>query len=67
MCRMVTGGWLIASVQAASQGAGQTLPVISGRLHVECRRVSALRHCFRCTMSFQSGIRFTTGHPNEWQ
>ena len=33
----------MASVQAASQGAGQTRPVISGKLFVECRFSAAAR------------------------
>ena len=37
MCLMFTARSLMASVQAASQGAGQTRPVTSGKLLVECR------------------------------
>ena len=43
MCLMFTARSLIASVQAASQGAGQTRPVISGKLFVECRFSAASR------------------------
>ena len=41
---VVTGAALIDSVHAASQGAGQTRPVTSGRLFVISRRSSASRH-----------------------
>jgi hypothetical protein len=40
---MPTGSSLTLSVQAASQGAGQTRPVNSGKLLVECSTSSALR------------------------
>ena len=42
ICLMVTGGWLIPSTQAASQGAGQMRPVNSGKLLVACRRRTLL-------------------------
>ena len=45
--RMVTAGRLIARVHAVSHGAGQTRPVISGRLQVACSRSSAFRQFFR--------------------
>ena len=32
---MLTGGWLMPNTQALSQGAGQILPVNSGKLFVE--------------------------------
>lgn len=35
---MVTAGWLMASTHADSHGAGQSLPVNSGKLLVACRR-----------------------------
>jgi len=38
---MVTASLLMFSVQAASHGAGQTRPVNSGKLFVECRTSSA--------------------------
>jgi hypothetical protein len=37
-CLIVTGSWLMPSTQAASQGAGQSRPVNSGKLLVACRR-----------------------------
>jgi len=37
MLLMVTGWSMMFSVQAASHGAGQTRPVNSGKLLVECR------------------------------
>ena len=42
-CLMRTGSSLMFSVQAASQGAGHTRPVISGKLLVECRFSAASR------------------------
>ena len=41
---MLTASRPMASVQAASHGAGQTRPVISGKLLVECRFSAASRH-----------------------
>ena len=41
---MVTAGLLIPSTQEPSQGAGQTLPVNSGKLLVLCRRINASCH-----------------------
>ena len=41
---MVTGGWLMPSTQAASQGAGQMRPVNSGKLLVACNWRTASRH-----------------------
>ncbi len=44
---MATGSSLMLSVQAASQGAGQTRPVNSGKLLVECSTSSAPRQLLR--------------------
>ena len=44
MYSMVTGSWLIESVQEASQGAGQMRPVNSGKLLVACRAARARSH-----------------------
>ncbi len=44
---MPTGSVLMLSVHAASQGAGHTRPVNSGKLFVECSVVSASFHCWR--------------------
>ena len=44
ICLMVTASSLIPSTQAASHGAGQSSPVHSGKLLVECRRRSASSH-----------------------
>ena len=41
MFLMVTAGWLMASTQADSQGAGQTRPVNSGKSFVERRATRA--------------------------
>ena len=43
ICLIVTGGSLIPSTQDPSQGAGQSLPVNSGKLLVACRRSMASR------------------------
>ena len=42
MVLMVTGVSSMLSVQDASHGAGQTRPVISGKLLVECRLRAAV-------------------------
>ena len=43
ICLMFTARSFSASVQAASQGAGQTRPVMSGKLFVDCRLAAASR------------------------
>jgi hypothetical protein len=48
---------------ALSQGAGQTRPVNSGKLLVECSTSSASRQLPRYTRSFQSGMMLFTGQP----
>ena len=45
ICLIVTGLSLIPNTQAASQGAGQTQPVNSGKLLVLCR--TAMASCQR--------------------
>jgi hypothetical protein len=60
---MPTGSLLMFSVQAASQGAGQTRPVNSGKLLVECRTSIASRQFCLKTRSFQSGMMLLIGHP----
>ena len=65
-CLIVTGSSLMPSTQAASQGAGQSLPVNSGKLFVACSRSIASRQCPRYTRSFQSGMMFPSGQP-WWQ
>src|SRR5262245_61926764 len=60
---MVTGFSSMLSVQDASHGAGQTRPVNSGKLLVECRLRAASSQLPRYTRSFQSGIWLFTGHP----
>ena len=67
ICRMLTAGALMPSVQEASQVAGQILPVTSGRLLVAWSRSSARRHWPRQIMSFQSGMRLCSGQPKVWQ
>ncbi len=46
-CLIVTGGSLMPSTQAASQGAGQSRPVNSGKLLVAWRRSMAPCQCSR--------------------
>ena len=41
-----TGGLTIPNTQASSQGAGQSLPVNSGKLLVLCKMVEARCHSF---------------------
>ena len=63
---IVTASSLIVRTHASSQGAGQSLPVNSGKLFVRCRRSDAVSQSPRCTRSFHSGIRFESGQP-WWQ
>jgi hypothetical protein len=63
---IATGGSLMPSTQAASQGAGQMRPVNSGKLLVECRTRMASRQRSRYTRSFQSGMMLFSGQP-VWQ
>ena len=58
---IVTGLSSIFKVQAASHGAGQILPVNSGKLFVECNVFKALFQSPSYTSSFQSGITLFTG------
>ena len=51
------------STHACSQGAGQTMPVNSGKLLVEWRRESASSHLSRKTRSLKSGMMFPSGQP----
>ena len=46
-CLIVTASLLIASTQAASHGAGHSVPVNSGKLFVACSRSMASRHSSR--------------------
>src|SRR3954465_15247319 len=56
----------ISSTHAASHGAGHSRPVNSGKLLVAWSWAIASRQRSRYTRSFQSGIRFPSGHPL-WQ
>ena len=47
ICLIVTGSLLIPSTHDASHGAGQSLPVNSGKLLVACSRSIAARHWSR--------------------
>ena len=47
ICLIVTGSSLMPSTHEASQGAGQSVPVNSGKLLVACRRSIASRHWSR--------------------
>jgi hypothetical protein len=65
-CLMVTASSLMASTQAASQGAGHSVPVNSGKLFVACRRSAASAQSLRQTRLFHSGMRLPSGQP-WWQ
>ncbi|MNC20457.1 hypothetical protein D3C75_684050 [compost metagenome] len=60
---MVTGCPIRPTVQEPSHGAGQILPVNSGKLFVLCRRSSASFQSPRYTKLFHSGIKLCTGQP----
>ncbi len=60
---MPTGSSLTFSVQAASHGAGQTRPVNSGKLLVECSTSMAFFQSPRYTRSLKSGMMLFTGQP----
>ena len=66
MFLIVTAAPPISSTHDDSQGAGQVLPVNSGKLFVSCRSLSASCQRLRWTSSFQSGIRLPSGQP-VWQ
>ena len=66
MYSMVTGSSLMDSTHDASQGAGQILPVNSGKLLVPSNEARASFQRPRYTRSFQSGITLPRGHPL-WQ
>src|SRR5438477_212654 len=61
---MPTGSSLMRRTQASSQGAGQTRPVNSGKLLVECSVSMASFQSPRYTRSFQSGMMSLTGQPD---
>jgi hypothetical protein len=63
MLLMPTGSSLTLSVQAASQGAGQTRPVNSGKLFVWCRTSMASFQSPWYTRSLKSGMMLLTGQP----
>jgi hypothetical protein len=60
---MVTGPSYFPQLQAFSQGAGQTLPVNSGKLLVFSSRASAWALLPIMIMSFHSGMRLCSGQP----
>ena len=62
-CLIVTASELMPSTHADSHGAGHSRPVNSGKLFVACKRSMASRQFPRYTRSFQSGIKFPSGHP----
>src|SRR5512136_1713949 len=66
MYLLVTGGSSMPSTQAASHGAGQIRPVISGKLFVERSDRMAYFQRPRYARSFQSGMMLFSGHP-VWQ
>ena len=59
----VTGSPFRPQVHAASQGAGHTLDVNSGKLLVFLSRLKASCQLPVYTRSFHSGIRLLSGHP----
>ncbi len=63
---IATASSLIASTQAASQGAGQMRPVNSGKSFVAWSWSIASRQRPWKTRSFQSGMRLPSGQPS-WQ
>jgi hypothetical protein len=65
-CLMVTGSSPMPSTQAASQGAGHSRPVNSGKLFVACSRSMASTQSPRRVRSFHSGMMFPSGQPL-WQ
>mmetsp|Transcript_19113 Transcript_19113/g.60011 ORF Transcript_19113/g.60011 Transcript_19113/m.60011 type:complete len:294 (+) Transcript_19113:956-1837(+) len=60
---IATGFSLMPRTQASSQGAGQVVPVNSGKLLVSRRRSRARFHSPSCTSWFQVGMRFPRGQP----
>jgi len=66
ICSMVTGSWLTPRTQPDSQGAGQSLPVKSGKLLVAWRRSIASGSRSRRVRSFHSGMRLPRGQE-KWQ
>mmetsp|Transcript_19013 Transcript_19013/g.51151 ORF Transcript_19013/g.51151 Transcript_19013/m.51151 type:complete len:275 (-) Transcript_19013:261-1085(-) len=60
---IATGFSLMPRTQASSQGAGQVVPVNSGKLLVSSSRSSARFHSPSCTSWFQVGMRLPSGHP----
>src|SRR3989344_606020 len=66
MALIVTGSSLMPSTHAPSHGAGQTVPVNSGKLLVACSRSMASGRWLRYTRSFQSGMMLPSGQP-WWQ
>mmetsp|Transcript_66389 Transcript_66389/g.205680 ORF Transcript_66389/g.205680 Transcript_66389/m.205680 type:complete len:287 (-) Transcript_66389:291-1151(-) len=60
---MATGASLMPSTQASSQGAGQVVPVNSGKLLVSRSRSSARFHSPSCTSWFHVGMRLPRGQP----
>src|SRR3546814_6467012 len=63
---MSTGGRLMPSTQADSQGAGQIRPVNSGKLLVDVNILYASSHLPSYTASLNSGMTLPRGQP-EWQ
>ena len=63
MNSIATGSEFIFNVHEASHGAGQILPVNSGKLLVACNCDIAFFQSPFETRSFQSGIRFPRGQP----
>mmetsp|Transcript_49378 Transcript_49378/g.152279 ORF Transcript_49378/g.152279 Transcript_49378/m.152279 type:complete len:290 (-) Transcript_49378:761-1630(-) len=60
---IATGFSLMPRTHASSQGAGQVVPVNSGKLLVSRRRSRARFHSPSCTSWFHVGIRLPRGQP----
>mmetsp|Transcript_84330 Transcript_84330/g.217161 ORF Transcript_84330/g.217161 Transcript_84330/m.217161 type:complete len:280 (+) Transcript_84330:1007-1846(+) len=60
---IATGSSLMPRTHASSQGAGQVVPVNSGKLLVSSRRSSAFFHSPSCTSWFHVGMRLPSGQP----
>jgi len=63
ICSIATGGLLIPKTHEASHGAGQILPVNSGKLLVELNISYACFQFWWYTASLKSGIIFPRGQP----
>ena len=61
MFSILTGSWFIPKTHECSQGAGQILPVNSGKLFVETKISYASLQLLSETAELNSGIIFPSG------